>query len=144
MTPASEPAGTQPRALQVAALVVGNLALALGPYTVRLADTGPVAAGFWRLALALPLLALIARANRQPLGGFSRGVWLAVAGAGLFFALDLAAWHIGIRETKLGNASLFGNSGSIIVRPGGSSACVAGRAPPRRWPSSRRSAVRRS
>jgi hypothetical protein len=32
---------------------------------VRLADTGPVAAGFWRLALALPFLWLLARASGQ-------------------------------------------------------------------------------
>ena len=30
------------------ALLSGNAALALGPWLVRLADTGPVAAGFWR------------------------------------------------------------------------------------------------
>ena len=33
---------------------------------------------------------------------------------GLFFAADLAAWHVGIRLTKLANASLFGNSSSFI------------------------------
>lgn len=116
LAPAGQAAHTGPRAVHVGALVAGNLALALGPWTVRLADTGPVAAGFWRLALALPLLALMARANRQRLvGGFSRAVWLAVAGAGVFFAFDLAAWHAGIQQTRLGNASLFGNSGSIIV-----------------------------
>ncbi len=39
-----------------AALVGGNVALALGPWSVRLSDAGPVATGFWRLALALPVL----------------------------------------------------------------------------------------
>ncbi len=111
----------------VAALVVGNVMLALGPWSVRLADTGPVASGFWRLALALPLLALMARTNRQRLTGFPPRVWLAVAGAGGFFALDLAAWHVGIQSTRLGNASLFGNSGSIIIM-------VWGLVALRRWP----------
>lgn len=97
------------------ALVGGNIALALGPWSVRLSDAGPVATGFWRLALALPVLVLLAVANRQPLFGFSRKTSLAVAGAGLFFALDLAAWHIGIHGTRLGNASLFGNAGSLIL-----------------------------
>ena len=41
------------------ALLVGNAALAFGPWLVRLADTGAVAAGFWRLALALPFLAIL-------------------------------------------------------------------------------------
>lgn len=101
--------------LHVAALIAGNVMLALGPWSVRLADTGPVASGFWRLTLALPLLALMAGVNRQKLWGYGLRIWLAVAGAGIFFALDLAAWHVGIQTTKLGNASLFGNSGSIIL-----------------------------
>jgi hypothetical protein len=45
------------------ALVGGNLILALGPWSVRLADTGPVSAGFWRLALAVPVLAILAPAT---------------------------------------------------------------------------------
>ena len=34
---------------------------------------------------------------------------------GTFFALDIASWHIGIGYTRLGNAALFGNSGSLIL-----------------------------
>jgi drug/metabolite transporter (DMT)-like permease len=98
-----------------AALIGGNVALALGPWSVRLSDAGPVATGFWRLALAIPVLIALALANRQPLAGFSRRTWLAVAGAGVFFALDLAAWHLGIHGTRLGNATLFGNAGSLIL-----------------------------
>ena len=44
----------------LAALLGGNAALALGPMWVRLADSGPVSAGFWRLALAVPFFALLA------------------------------------------------------------------------------------
>src|SRR5215217_1869315 len=44
-----------------AALLTGSSALALGPWLVRLAGVGPVAAGFWRLFLALPFLFVIAR-----------------------------------------------------------------------------------
>jgi drug/metabolite transporter (DMT)-like permease len=102
-------------ARQITALIVGNIALALGPWSVRLADTGPVSAGFWRLVLALPLLFLLARANRQRLSGFSGPAIIAIITAGVFFALDLASWHIGIDRTRLGNAALLGNSGSIII-----------------------------
>ena len=94
---------------------MGNVALALGPWSVRLADTGPVSAGFWRMALALPVLAALARVSGQKLGGLGRPVLLAMAGAGAFFALDLAAWHLGIARTRLANASLFGNSGSLVL-----------------------------
>jgi drug/metabolite transporter (DMT)-like permease len=99
----------------LAALLLGNAVLAMGPWSVRLADTGPVSAGFWRLALAVPVLAMLARANRQQLTGFSAPVWLAMVGAGVFFALDLAAWHIGIGTTRLANATLFGNASSVIL-----------------------------
>lgn len=99
----------------LAGLLIANLALSLGPWLVRLADTGPVAAGFWRLGLALPVMALLALrepATQRKIGG---GALLIIVGAGLFFALDLATWHIGIEQTKLGNASLFGNAGSLIL-----------------------------
>ena len=52
--------GFQASAWHFAALVAGNIALALGPWLVRLSDTGPVSAGFWRLLLPLPVLALLA------------------------------------------------------------------------------------
>lgn len=97
------------------ALLGGNFTLALGPWFVRLADTGPVAAGFWRLVLVLPLIALLAWYEGR---GRPRPAWrvrLLVLAAGAFFALDLATWHIGIELTRLGNATLFGNSGSLIL-----------------------------
>ena len=98
----------------LAALIAANVALALGPWWVRLADTGPVSAGFWRLALPLPLLFLLAKTNRQPIA-LPRRTMVIIALAGLAFGLDLASWHIGIGMTKLANATLFGNSGSLVV-----------------------------
>ncbi|OYU36585.1 DMT family transporter [Novosphingobium sp. PASSN1] len=99
------------------ALLGGNFALALGPWFVRLADSGPVSAGFWRLFLPLPILALLALRQRGPAGRAKPGLkaWVLIATAGVLFALDLASWHIGIAYTRLGNASLFGNSGSLIL-----------------------------
>ena len=103
------------RLLPLAALLTGNVALAMGPWFVRLADTGPVSAGFWRVALALPVIALLARANHQPLTGISRGVLLVVLIGGVLFGLDIASWHIGIGMTRLANATVFGNAGSLIL-----------------------------
>jgi drug/metabolite transporter (DMT)-like permease len=96
-------------------LIGGNMALALGPWFVRLSDTGPVSAGFWRLFLALPVIAILAAREGRGLPRPGRNVQLMVLAAGAFFALDLAAWHIGIGLTKLGNATLFGNAGSLIL-----------------------------
>ena len=103
------------RLLPLAALLLGNAALAMGPWFVRFADTGPVATGFWRVALALPVLALLARANGQPLGGLPRKTLLAVLLGGVFFGLDIASWHVGIGMTRLTNAALFGNAGSLVL-----------------------------
>ena len=103
----------KPQPLAFVALIIGNVALAFGPWLVRLTDVGPVAAGFWRLALALPFLWLIALAARQRPHWPRRALLWALLLAAFFFAADLAAWHAGIRLTKLGNATLFGNVSSF-------------------------------
>lgn len=95
--------------------MLANVVLALGPWWVRLADSGPVSAGFWRVALPLPLLFGLARTSGQPLTDIPRRSFIAVILAGAFFATDLSSWHVGIGMTRLGNATLFGNAGSIIV-----------------------------
>ncbi|RIX32567.1 DMT family transporter [Sphingomonas edaphi] len=96
------------------ALLVGNLALACGPFLVRNSGVGPISAGFWRLALALPFLWLLARMFGQPVHRPRHGLTIAIALAAFFFAADLAAWHAGILLTKLGNATLFGNISSFF------------------------------
>ena len=103
----------QPHRFAFPAVLVGSTALAFGPWLVRLAEVGPVAAGFWRLALALPFLFVIAAMTRQPVHWPGRKLALLVAFAAFFFAADLAAWHAGIHMTKLGNATLFGNVSSF-------------------------------
>jgi drug/metabolite transporter (DMT)-like permease len=97
-----------------AALIVSNLFLALGPWMVRLADVGPVAAAFWRLALAIPLLLLLARRQIRERIHPGWGIAAMIVVGGLFFAADLASWHYGIVRTKLANATLFGNTSSFI------------------------------
>jgi len=111
------------------AVVVGSCALALGPWLVRLSGVGPVAAGFWRLALGLPFLFLIAAVTRQPVHWPGKKLGALIAIAAFFFAADLAAWHVGIHMTKLGNATLFGNVSSFGFAAWGLWLS-------RRWPSS--------
>lgn len=97
-----------------AALIGGNIALSLGAMLVRMADTGPTASAFWRMTLALPLLLIFAwreTGGRMP----PRPALLIAAVAGIFFALDLAAWHLGILQTKVANATLFGNCASLLL-----------------------------
>ena len=104
----------KPHPLAFPALLLGNIALAFGPWLVRLADVGPVAAGFWRLALALPFLLVVGRIAGQPAHWPRRALVVTIAIAAIFYSLDLAAWNAGILMTKLANATMFGNSGSFV------------------------------
>jgi len=99
--------------LPLAALLVANVALAFGPWFVRLADVGPVAAGFWRIALAAPLLIALSYTGPRPFRAASR-LWGVLLLAGLGFAADLASWHLGILRTTLANSTLFGNSATLM------------------------------
>lgn len=111
-----------PRSAFVAVLLA-NIALAFGPWLVRMADTGPVAAGFWRITLAIPFLVVLSLASgaRPGRGNFqlsgrplSGAMWLLLAAGGVAFAADLGSWHLGILRTTLANATLFGNSATLI------------------------------
>jgi drug/metabolite transporter (DMT)-like permease len=99
------------------AMVLGGVALAFGPWLVRIADVAPIASAFWRLGLALAPLALLARYTGAPSppAAIDRGtIWLAAL-AGAFFAADLACWHYGIVRTTLANASLLANAASFLL-----------------------------
>ena len=98
--------------LALAALVFGALVIGTTPILVRLAACGPAAAGFWRLAFATPLLALMAAGRPDAaIGRPSPAIWL----AGIFFALDLACWHYGIRYTSVANATVLPNLTPVLV-----------------------------
>ena len=97
-----------------AALICANAALAIGPWFVRLSDTGPVAAGFWRLMLAAPVLAVLAMRGGWRPTGLGRSLWIVLAVSGLCFAADLACWNLGILRTTLANSTLFGNSAILF------------------------------
>jgi drug/metabolite transporter (DMT)-like permease len=108
---------TSSRAGALLALVAGAAAIAFSPIFVRLTETGPAAAGFWRLALALPALALMARQSRSASGGVG-GPHLMTIVAGLFFALDLGFWHYGIKFTTVANSTILANLSPAFVTLG--------------------------
>ena len=105
---------SSPPASAFLAVIGANVALAFGPWFVRLADTGPVAAAFWRIALAAPVIVVLALASGARPRRLSGALWITLALAGVAFAADLGSWHIGIRRTTLANATLFGNSATFI------------------------------
>lgn len=94
---------------------LGALGIAFAPIFVRLAlPAPPLVTGFYRMLLALPVLAvlLIRRGGegaRAPRDLLLPGV------AGLFFGADLALWHLALVETSVANATLLVNTTPIPI-----------------------------
>jgi drug/metabolite transporter (DMT)-like permease len=99
------------------ALFAGATCIALSPIWVRLADVGPTASAFWRVALAVPLLWALhaAAANRASAGPAPRAHRGYLAAAGVAFAGDLAFWHWSIQYTSVANSTLLANLATIFV-----------------------------
>jgi len=84
------------------------------PIFVRLADVGPFASAFWRVALALPLLygwLRLSKRSQAPGERFSQATIL----AGLAFSGDLFFWHLSIVHTSVANATFFATTAPIWV-----------------------------
>jgi len=99
------------RWIALGALVLGAGVTALAPIFVRLTETGPAAAAFWRLLFAMPILAVLAARAEGAVGRPSR---FGLA-AGVTFALDLAFWHYGIHYTSVGLATVLSNLTPVVV-----------------------------
>lgn len=100
------------------ALIAGAILIGLAPVFVRLAEVGPTAVAFWRLALATPVLGLWllrSPASAAPRGRLPHrlpwGLWL----GGAFFAGDLAVWHQSIHWTSVANSTLLTNLAPVWV-----------------------------
>ncbi len=104
---------TQPATHRLAliALVLGACTIGVGPILMRLTDTGPAAGGFWRMALALPLVAIPAL-RAPPVSARLR--WIAIL-AGVLFGIDIALWHYGVALTSVANATTLSNTTPIVV-----------------------------
>lgn len=105
------------RFLPLMILLGSACVLGLAPILVRLTQTGPAAAGFWRFVFALPLL-LALTGGPKLIGKAVEGIgrptrWMLLAG--LFFALDLSFWHYGIVMTSVANATVLCNLTPVVV-----------------------------
>ncbi|HEX9634489.1 MAG TPA: DMT family transporter [Candidatus Limnocylindria bacterium] len=99
----------------ILAAVLGALSIAFSGILVRLADVEPSTAALFRCAYALPFLGLLALAERRAYGPRPAGQrWLALL-AGVFFAIDLVAWHHTINLVGAGLATVLGNTQVVIV-----------------------------
>jgi len=94
------------------ALLLGATCIALSPIFVRLADVGPTASAFWRVALAAPVLWPMAALTPR---GSALAHWRLFLLAGVAFAGDLAFWHWSISFTSVANSTLLANLASLFV-----------------------------
>lgn len=99
-------------------LLTGASCIGFSGVFVRFADVGPAAAGFWRMAFALPVLAAwTALEGRR--NGARPGAMLPIALAGLAFGFDVVLYNASIGFTSIANASLLGNLSPVGVILGG-------------------------
>ena len=106
-------------------LLMGAMAIGLAPIFVKLLMTstavGPVAAGFWRMcigALGFALMILVSRTRNESIKSIKSLLVDArspVIMAGVFFALDLAAWHTSFAYTSVAASTLIANLSAVLV-----------------------------
>lgn len=95
-------------------LMIGAAAIGFAPIFVRLTETGPAAAGFWRLVFALPWLLILAfRPGARTEGAGVPWKWTGLAGA--MFAGDMLFWHYGVTYTSVTNATVLTNLTPVVV-----------------------------
>lgn len=114
------PAESEDTSLPFAALLVGGFAFGASPILVRLSDVSPLASGFFRLALAVPLLWLVGRFGPQheraaPMSPRDRRL---LAVTGLIFGIDIIFWHLSLFYTSVADATLISNTSPIMVAIG--------------------------
>jgi drug/metabolite transporter (DMT)-like permease len=103
------------RSPALVALLAGATFIALSPIWVRLAEVGPTASAFWRVALAVPLLWALQRFAPRGAAAPAAGRWKLLLAAGCAFAGDLAFWHWSIQLTSVANSTLLANLASLFV-----------------------------
>jgi drug/metabolite transporter (DMT)-like permease len=89
--------------------LLGALTIAFSAVLVRLADVSPSTAAVFRCAYAVPVLYLLARHEDRRFGPRPSHDRRLAAIAGVFFAIDLVAWHHAIDDVGAGLATVLGN-----------------------------------
>lgn len=101
------------------ALLLGGVLIGLSGIWVRLSETGPIATGFYRLAISVPVFwAVLLFLPSKPDPAAPKPTWrqyLLLLWAALFFVCDLATWHWGLMLTSVTNSTLLANFVPIFV-----------------------------
>lgn len=104
-------------ALAFASLLLGGMAIGFAGIFMRMSDVNPIASAFWRMALAAPLLwgwAFVVRRQDEAAGKRTDFAKVLVL-AGIYFAGDMALWHLSLHYTTVANATLLSNFAPIFI-----------------------------
>ena len=93
---------------------IGAVMISFSAVWVKLAHVTPTASAFYRVFFGGIFLLAILLVRRESLWRGWRCLWLSL-GAGLFFALDLYAWHRSIAYVGPGLATILGNFEVFLV-----------------------------
>lgn len=95
-------------------ILAGGICIGFAPIGLRLGldDLGPQAIAFWRYLFALPILFILVLAIQKQLP--ARPNFLIIL-AGIFFATDIALWHLALSITTVANSTFIVNLGNIGV-----------------------------
>jgi drug/metabolite transporter (DMT)-like permease len=99
----------------VLAGALGALVIAFSAILVKLAEVSPSTAAVFRCAYALPVLGVLAWAERRRFGSRPRRDRLLALAAGIMFAADLTFWHHSIEAVGAGLATVLGNLQVMFV-----------------------------
>jgi drug/metabolite transporter (DMT)-like permease len=99
----------------VLAALIGAVAISFSGILFRVAHVSPSTGAVFRCLYALPALWLLARWEDGRYGSRPRKQRMLAWVAGLFFAVDLVAWHQGIEEVGAGLATVLGNLQVVLV-----------------------------
>ncbi|HEY7983354.1 MAG TPA: DMT family transporter [Ktedonobacterales bacterium] len=115
---ADRPATARPasRLRVYALLALGIVCIAFSAILTRWSGVPGTVSAFYRVAIAAVALGpLFGRGVARGRVALPPRLWLLAAGAGIFFALDLALWNTSLFMTSAATATLLGNDAPIIV-----------------------------
>jgi drug/metabolite transporter (DMT)-like permease len=113
--PQASPAAAPRERPPVLLATLGAACISASAVLIKLANTGPATAAFYRCFFALPLLAVLAVLEQRRRGPRP---WRARCGAvfaGLFLAIDLVLWNHAIADVGAGIATVLGNLQVLFV-----------------------------
>jgi drug/metabolite transporter (DMT)-like permease len=95
--------------------VLGAIAIAFSGVFYRWSAVSPITGVFWRSVYGLPVLLLVAASERRRLGPMTRRAVVLSAVAGVFFTIDLTAYHYAVDAIGAGLATVLANLQVVIV-----------------------------